>query len=49
MTGNALVFIHDNVSCEIVNIVKDERFSEIYRDEIESGLYTFYLRDVHTI
>lgn len=52
MTANALVFMHNSTSCEVVNIVEDRRseeFSESYRYEIECQLYTFFTRNVHAI
>ena len=52
MTANALVFLHFSMPCDVFNIVVDgssERFSKFYQREVESRLYNFYIRKVHTI
>ena len=61
MTANPLVFKHSSMNCEVVNSVEDgpseedDRLEEggpsedVYRIEIESSLYNFYSRNVHTV
>jgi|SRR5277367_1486558 len=61
MTANALVFNYSSMNCEVVNIVEDGPSEEdgtsdeggpsedVYRIAIESSLYNFYSRNVHTV